>query len=546
MRAALLLAVVGAVLHLDSAAARSFSRVSAKFSPSHAPTRASHPSRLEAFVQQGGKITAEGASFGASVALSADGSTMLIGASGDDGGRGAAWVFTRTGSGWTEQAELTGDEENGAGEFASSVALSADGDTALIGGAGDDDHVGAAWVFTRAGSTWTQQGAKLTGAGEAGEGWFGHSVALSADGETALVGAFNDNALQGAAWVFTRTGSTWTQQGPKLIAGGGCGTPSFASSVALSADGEAALIGGAWDCDVGAAWVFTRTGSTWTQQGPKLTAGGEVGKGFFGESVALSGDGDTALVGAPSDRAGVGAAWVFTRSGSSWTQQGEKLSGGGEIGDGYFGRSVALAGEGDTALIGGSYENTGDNGAAWVFTRSGSTWTQQGEKLSGSGEGDEEGAIGLLGGGGFGTSVALSSDASTALIGGGHGADFLGAAWAFSAQSASLGSVAQFGRCVPVPGVSGEHYHGRYANPACTKPSKHGSYEWYAGVARTHFTTRLSGSPAALATAKGQQIVCAGVTGTGEYSGAALTTVAAVVLTFTGCERLGQECSSAG
>ena len=215
------------------------------------------------------------------------------------------------------------------------MALSADGNTALIGGPSDNGGVGAAWVFTRSGSTWTQQGAKLTGSGESGNGDFGASVALSADGNTALIGGPGDNGSVGAAWVFTRSGSTWTQQGAKLTGSGESGEGYFGASVALSADGNTALIGGASDNDgVGAAWVFTRSGSTWTQQGAKLTGSGEIGEGHFGVSVALSADGNTALIGGPSDNGGVGAAWVFTRSGSTWTQQGAKLTGSGEIGDG--------------------------------------------------------------------------------------------------------------------------------------------------------------------------------------------------------------------
>ena len=97
--------------------------------------------------------------------------------------------------------------ENGAPPFfGASVALSADGNTALIGGDLDNGNVGAAWVFTRSAGVWTQQGAKLTGSGETGAGWFGSSVALSADGNTALIGGFRDNGNVGAAWVFTRSG----------------------------------------------------------------------------------------------------------------------------------------------------------------------------------------------------------------------------------------------------------------------------------------------------------------------------------------------------
>ena len=160
--------------------------------------------------------------------------------------------------------KLTASDESGQGEFGESVALSADGNTALIGGSGDDNDKGAAWVFTRSGDTWTQQGPKLTASDESGPGWFGSSVALSADGNTALIGGPADGGStgvdgDGAAWVFTRTGSTWTQQGAKLPAPD---QSAFGSSVALSADGNTALIGGPNDNNSrGTTWVFTRSGS---------------------------------------------------------------------------------------------------------------------------------------------------------------------------------------------------------------------------------------------------------------------------------------------
>ena len=147
--------------------------------------------------------------------------------------------------------------------------------------------------------------------------------------------------------------------------------------------GEYALIGGPSDNGkVGAAWVFLRTGTTWSQQGPKLTGKEETGAGQFGWSVALSEKGDNALIGGPGDNEYAGAAWVFTRTGTTWTQQGAKLTGKEESGKGFFGWSVALAAkEGNYALIGGP-ENKGAKGAAWVFLRSGTTWTYQ-AKLTG-------------------------------------------------------------------------------------------------------------------------------------------------------------------
>ena len=386
------------------------------------------------WTQQGGKLIGTGhagegefahvgeGEFGVSVALSADGDTALIGAPADDERKGAAWVFTRSGSTWTQQgAKLTGTDETGT-RFGSSVALSADGNTALIGGPNDDTFKGATWLFTRSGSTWTQQGPKLTANDETGLGRFGSSVALAADGNTALVGGWNDDGRTGAVWVFTRSGSTWTQQGEKLVGTGGVGEREFGVSVALSTDGNTALIGAPEDdSDVGAAWVFTRSGSTWTQQGAKLVGTGEVGDGRFGSSVALSADGNTALVGGPRDDTLKGAAWAFTRSGSTWNQQGPKLTGAAETGAGEFGASVALSADGNTALI-GAPEDDAAIGGTWVLTRSSGVWSQQGSKLTADEEDNSE----------FGVLVALSANGNTALVGGWNDDSRKGAAWVFT------------------------------------------------------------------------------------------------------------------
>jgi hypothetical protein len=321
---------------------------------------------------------------------------------------------------------LTGSEELGTGYFGNAVALSADGNTALVG-APYDGNTGAVWVFTRSGSTWSPQSGKLLGAGENGEGAFGASVALSADGNTALIGAPYDG-IAGAAWVFTRSGSAWTQQGEKLTAAGAVGEAQFGSSVTLSADGNTALVGGPYDSKTGAAWAFARSGSSWAQQGEKLlgpgTGGEEAG---FGTGVALSGDGNSALIGAPYS-AGAGAAWLFARAGGTFVAQGEKLAGAGESGEGGFGASVALSADAGTALIGGPYD--AKTGAAWVFARSGAgaAWTQQGEKLIGVGENGE---------GAFGSSTALSADGTFALVGAPDDNSQSGSSWAFGRSGAT-------------------------------------------------------------------------------------------------------------
>jgi hypothetical protein len=388
--------------------------------------------------QQGPKLTPEGelgqGDFGASVALSANGNVAVVGAPSDGELHGAAWVFKRSGSSWTQSAELRGGEEESDESpdgvaFGGSVAISADGGTVLIGGFGDGGDTGAAWVFANEAGSWQQQGPKLTGAEEAGKGEFGRSVSLSADGDTALVGGDGDGKGAGAAWVFTRSGTSWAQQGPKLTGAEEAGHGRFGDSVALSADGTTALVGGGFDhsqLETGAAWVFVEEGGTWSQEGEKLTGSGETEGGEFGRSVALSGDGATALIGGPGDEETAGAAWVFAREGASWSQQGEKLTSAEPAQFEHFGGDVALSGDGGLALI-GAYGSDAEVGAAWAIAREGASWGQPGEKLTG-GEESSQAAFGL--------GVALSSDGHTALVGGpddGAGCCAgLGAAWAFS------------------------------------------------------------------------------------------------------------------
>ncbi|HKC25055.1 MAG TPA: hypothetical protein VKF32_09955 [Thermoanaerobaculia bacterium] len=361
---------------------------------------------------------------GYAVALSANGGTAIVGGTHDGSFDGAVWFFVRNLGVWTQQGgKKVGTGAVGGAQQGFSVAISGDGSTAILGGPEDSSSAGAAWVFIRSLNVWTQQGAKLVGTGADGLAGQGHSVALSSDGNTALVGGKGDGSSDGAFWIFTRSGGVWTQQGGKLAGAGAVGAAQQGSSVALSSDGNTAIIGGPFDGGtVGAAWVFTRSLNVWTQQGSKLVGTGAVGSARQGTSVALSSDGNTALVGGPHDDSSAGAAWVFTRSGSTWTQQGGKLVGSGATGTALQG-AVSLSGDGDTALVGGNQDNSGF-GATWVFTRSGSTWAQAGGKMVGTG------ASGVMPAQGY--SVSLSADGDTALVGGIGDDSELGAAWIFN------------------------------------------------------------------------------------------------------------------
>ena len=234
-----------------------------------------------------------------------------------------------------------------------------------------------------------QQGSKLVGTGAAGNAEQGVSVALSADGNTAIVGGLNDNFGIGAAWVYTRSAGVWSQQGGKLIGTGAVGPAQQGRSVTLSADGNTAVVGGLYDYGgVGAAWVYTRSAGVWSQQGSKLVGTGAT-DGYSGAqqgySVAVSADGNTAMVGGNRDAGNTGAAWVFTRSGGVWSQQGGKLVGSGGVGSPEQGYSVALSADGNTAIVGGPFDNGAYAiGAAWIYTRSGGVWSQQGAKLVGT------------------------------------------------------------------------------------------------------------------------------------------------------------------
>ncbi|HTY58255.1 MAG TPA: hypothetical protein VMF59_05530, partial [Bacteroidota bacterium] len=176
-----------------------------------------------------------------------------------------------------------------------SVALSSDGNTAIVGGIFDNHTRGASWIFTRASGLWSQQGNKLAGTGEFDDvAYQGYAVALSADGNTALVGADDDSNEVGAAWVFVRTGTTWAQQGSKLVGTNGIEIVYQGTSVSLSADGNTAFIGGPRDDNyVGAVWAFSRSGGVWTQEGNKILCTGSAGSPHLGQSVSLSGDGNT-------------------------------------------------------------------------------------------------------------------------------------------------------------------------------------------------------------------------------------------------------------
>jgi FG-GAP repeat len=349
---------------------------------------------------------------GYSVAASGDGNTAILGGPLDSSGIGAAWVFTVSSSGWNQQGKLVASDAFGNAEQGWSVALSSDGNTALVGGPGDNGNLGAAWVFTSSNGVWTEQG-KLVASDAVGNAEQGWSVALSSDGNTALVGGPGDNGNLGAAWVFTRSNGVWTERS-KLVGTGALVPADQGFSVALSVggDGYTALVGGPGDNgNLGAAWVFTSSnGGVWKQQGSKLVGTGGI-NAQQGISVALAANnGNTALVGGFEDNGGNGAAWILICRSGRWTQQGSKL-----VGTGLAGRGVALSGDGNTAIVGAP-----GAGVRVYFRTTKGLWMQQGSIITGTGS--------------FGQSVSLSGLGRTLLIGAPTDTGEVGAAWVYVAS----------------------------------------------------------------------------------------------------------------
>ena len=315
--------------------------------------------------------------FGKRVAISGD--TVVVGAYGEDAGgsdAGAAYVFTRSGTSWSQQAKLTASDAAAGDYFGTDVDIS--GDTVVVGAERQDTggtYAGAAYVFTRSGTSWSQQ-AKLQASDRETYDYFGWQVGIS--GDTIVAGAYGEDtggAQAGAAYIFTRSGTSWSQQA-KLTASDAAAGKYFGHRVSISGNtvaiGTPELGDGVAD---GAVHIFTRSGTSWSQQA-KLEASNAGSNDQFGDAVSISGD--TVVVGAMYEDTGgdnYGSAYVFTRSGTSWSQQAQLQSSNIGASD-YFGDGVAITG--DTIIVGASFEDTGASaaGSAYVFTRSGTSWTE--------------------------------------------------------------------------------------------------------------------------------------------------------------------------
>ena len=301
--------------------------------------------------------------FGHSVSISRN--IAIVGASAE-ASTGVVYVFVQAENAWVKQQKLSASDRRPGAYFGHSVAI--DGDTVIIGAYGDE----SAYIFSRNGGNYWVEQAKLT-ASDAGAGaYFGLYVAIS--GDTAIVSAHedeekDDDAINsGSVYIFVRSGGHWTEQA-KLTASDGAAEDRFGYSVAI--DGDTVIVGAimndnAGGVNAGAAYLFERDGTNWTEHA-KFIASGVNGGQQFGVSVAISGD--TVIVGAHGNNGNAGAGYIFMRDSESWTKPLKLVARDSQPGD-EFGYSVGNAG--DVLIVGARFDDdTGvDSGSAYIYNMS--------------------------------------------------------------------------------------------------------------------------------------------------------------------------------
>lgn len=307
---------------------------------------------------------------------------------GNEADAGSAYVFIRDGDNWLQQAKLTADNGAAGNKFGHSVSVS--GDYAIVGApytSDLEDNCGSAYIFKRYGDDWIQQ-AKLTASDAAMDDLFGYSVSIS--GSYAVVGArYGDgNEIDtGSAYIFKRSGESWTQQA-KLSAQDGAEGDNFGVSVSIS-DGWV-IVGAPCAAGMkgssGSAYIFGLDGETWTQKA-KLTASDGRSQDRFGSSVSISGD--RLIVGAEMDDCNgiqnCGSAYIFDKPAAGWVDMTEtaKLKAPDGEADDRFGESVSVSGDYVIAAAGYDDDNGSQSGSAYIYRDYGAGWFMQ-EKLTAS------------------------------------------------------------------------------------------------------------------------------------------------------------------
>jgi hypothetical protein len=448
---------------------------------------AAYPVRVDPLLQQAQlsatNVTA-GSYVGESVAVSGDGSTVVVGATGANSGEGAVYVFSEPAGGWTsgtQTATLTASSGTSGEEFGLSVAVSSDGSTVAVGApettVGGNADQGTAYVFAKPAGGWasnTQTATLEESAGASGDK-FGGSVSVSGEGSTVVAGAAyatvtTNSAGHGAAYVFSEPGGGWTSATPRtptatLTTSNSGSIVYLGSAVAISTDGSTVVAGAGSAMEgQGEVFIFDEPGGGWSSetQTSRLTASTGVSGDGLGSSVAVSASGSTVVSGAlyapdSGGATGPGAAYVFSEPAQGWPseptgiQTATLTAANTAVGD--FGESVAISSaEGSTVVVGAPYQGFGGSteqeGAAYVFSEPTGGWASEASET-------QTAELSASNGVTFGWSVAASADGSSVIasalgtfVGTTEGA---GAAFVFGSSSAGTTTTSTNTAPTPTP-----------------------------------------------------------------------------------------------
>ncbi len=365
--------------------------------------------------------------FGQSCSVSSDGNTVVVGAPlkdhRDNRETGAAYVFVRQNGTWIEQAKLTSPYQASNDRLGYSCSISGDGNTIIVGSILADPSgvtsAGTASIFIKQGNAWTHH-SDLVDPHKAKYDYFGHACSISRDGNTIVITAYSEDpdsiVNAGSAYIFERQGSSWNYQ-TKLFASDKLYYDYFGQSCSISSDGNTVVVGAPLKdpdnlASAGVTYIFTKQGNVWSEQ-VKLTASDKAKNDYFGQSCSVSSDGSIAVVGAPrknaSDIYEAGAAYVFIKQGSTWSQHAKLVAEDKSISD-YFGQSCSVSGDGNTIVVGSHLEDPDsivNAGSAYIFERQGGSWVQRSKLVAFDKTQDSY----------FGYSCSLSEDGGLITIG---------------------------------------------------------------------------------------------------------------------------------
>ena len=322
-------------------------------------------------------------SFGLSVCINSDATRLVVGSENADSASidsGKAYIFLRTGTSWAQEAILMASDKSATDRFGFAVTIDDAANRCMVSAPSRGSAQGGVYVFTRSGTTWSEE-AIINADYPHPNSYFGHSISVDSTGTRIAIGAIghflsSSNVVQGKVFVYIRSGKVWTlEQG--FTSSDGTGGDRFGTSVSINSSGTRIAIGASY-AEVGIinlagkVYIFTRSGSSWSEEAI-LTASDKAVNNYFGHSVSINDDGTRVVIGSPSAAAdgisNVGKGYIFTRSGTSWSEGGVNIPITKAVND-QFGHAVSISKNGSTVAVGAFLADMGgqtDSGKVIIF-----------------------------------------------------------------------------------------------------------------------------------------------------------------------------------